>query len=245
MTSEVRPPASAEMRPGPGFRIAPAFERPPRDVVDGLAEFSAADISDFMNRLYAVSSEIRPITDPRLRLVGPAFTVKVFPGDNLMVHKCLDLAEPGDVVLIDASASHSNSVLGDTISIKARHRGIAGFVIDGLVRDVDGIRELGDFPVFARGVSPIGPLHRGPGEINYPIAIGGIVVHPGDIVVAEDGGIVIVPQDAARDILAALCEKRPVLERYLSDVRRGVFSNAWVDHILASQGLAPGGSPLK
>ncbi len=239
MSSKVRPPASAEMRPGPGFRITPSFEHPPRSLVDGFAEFSSADVSDLMNRLYAVSSEIRPVTDPRLRLVGPALTVKVFPGDNLMVHKCLDLAEPGDVVLIDASASHSNAVLGDTISVKARHRGIAGFIIDGLVRDVDGIRELADFPVFARGVSPIGPLHRGPGEINYPVSIGGIVAHAGDIVIAEHGGIVIVPQDAAEQILDALREKRPALERYLADVRQGVFSNAWVDDILANQGLLP------
>jgi regulator of RNase E activity RraA len=102
-------------------------------------------------------SDIHPVTDPHLQILGPALTVKVFPGDNLMVHKALDVAEPGDVVVVDASSSSLTAVLGDLVSTKARHRGIAGFVVDGLIRDLPGIRALGDFPVFARGVTPIGP----------------------------------------------------------------------------------------
>lgn len=237
MTTGDKPPASAELRPGPGFRIIEDFPRPAAHLVEGLAEFAVADVSDLMNRLYAVSSEIRPFSDPRLRLIGPAFTVKVFPGDNLMVHKSLDLAKPGDVLVVDASASTNNAVLGDTIAIKSRHRGIAGFVIDGLVRDIEGIRAIEDFPVFARGVSPIGPLHRGPGEINYPVAIGGIVVHPGDLVLAEDGGIVVVPYHSIEEILVALRVKRPSMQRYLGEVAAGRFSNAWVDEVLSANGL--------
>ncbi|MDA0629289.1 RraA family protein, partial [Acinetobacter baumannii] len=122
-----------------------------------------------------------------------ACTVRVFPGDNLMVHKSLDIAQPGDIVVVTAGGSNMNAILGDMICTKAKHRHIAGFIVDGLIRDLPDILPL-DFPVWARGTTPIGPLHRGPGEVNYPIACGGVVVNPGDLVVADDAGIVAIPQ---------------------------------------------------
>jgi RraA family protein len=178
-----------------------------------------------------VDPAVTLLTDPRHRLSGPACTVKVFPGDNLMVHKALDIARPGDVVVVDAGGSTMNAVLGDLISTKARHRGIAGFVVDGLVRDLPEIQSL-DFPVFARGTTPIGPLHRGPGEINFPICCGGVVVNPGDLVVADAAGIVIVPQGIAVELLHRLQSHHASNATYLESVRRGDFSNAWVDRIL-------------
>ena len=171
-------PMSAEMHPGPGFRIRDEIVRPDVQTVAGFAEFETPAASDLMNRLYTMRPEIRPLTDPSLPILGPACTVKVYPGDNLMVHKSLDVAEPGDVIVVDAGGSTMNAVLGDLVSSKARHRGVAGFVVDGLIRDLPAIREFGDFPVYARGVTPIGPLHRGPGEINHPICCGGIVSTP-------------------------------------------------------------------
>ena len=183
---------------GPGFRVRHQIERPDAEVLAGFGAFDTPDISDLMNRLYTMSSEIHCVTTEHGRILGPACTVKVFPGDNLMVHKSLDIARPGDVVVVDASASTSFAVLGDLVSTKARHRGIAGFVVDGLVRDLPDIQALGDLPVFARGVSPIGPLHRGPGEVNFPVSAGGIVVHPGDIVVGDRNGVVVVPRGTAR-----------------------------------------------
>jgi regulator of RNase E activity RraA len=128
------------------------------------------------------------------------------------------------------------AVLGDTICMKARHRGIAGFVVDGLVRDVAAIQRLGDFPVFARGVTPIGPLQRGPGEIDYPVSVGGIVVTPGDVIVADLSGVVVVPSGVAPDLLAKLVERAPAEAAYLADVAGGRFSNAWVDKVLADAG---------
>src|SRR5665811_747715 len=182
MPGSVGKPKTAELHPGPGFRIRNDIERPDPALVSALGGFDTPAISDLMNRLYTMTPEISNLTDPQLRLAGPACTVKVYPGDNLMVHKSLDIASPGDVVVIDTSSSSLTAVLGDLVCTKARHRGIAGFVVDGLVRDLPGIRALGDLPVFARGVTPVGPLHRGPGEINHPISTGGIVVHPGDVV---------------------------------------------------------------
>jgi len=215
-------------------------ERPEPDAIAGFSAFETPAISDQMNRLYTMAPAIRNVAGEHMRLVGPACTVKVYPGDNLMVHKALDVAQPGDVIAIDTSASTMTAVLGDLVSTKARHRGVAGFVVDGLIRDLPGIRALGDFPVFARGVTPIGPLHRGPGEINYPVSVGGIVVHPGDLIVGDLNGVVVVPRDIVGSILGRLTEQAARESSYTAAVARGEFSNEWVDALLAQHGLAPG-----
>jgi RraA family protein len=233
-------PKSAEMHPGPGFRLRWDVERVAPDVVEGFRDFETPDVSDLMNRLYTMTSAIRPVTDDALRILGPACTVKVFPGDNLMVHKSLDIAQPGDVVVVDAAGSHTAAVLGDLVSTKARHRGIAGFVVDGLVRDIPAIRRLGDFPVFARGVTPIGPLHRGPGEINYPVSVGGVVVNPGDLVVGDLNGVVVVPRESTAELLERLRQRAAKEAEYVAAVARGEFSNAWVDALLAEGGVSAG-----
>ena len=230
-------PKSAEMHPGPGFRIRYEIERTPPDVVEQLGGFDTPAISDLMNRLYTVHDHISVLTDPDLPLIGTACTVKCYPGDNLMVHKSLDVAQPGDVLVVDTSASGTTAVLGDLVSTKARHRGIRGVVVDGLIRDLPAIRALGDFPVFARGVTPIGPLHRGPGEINHPVSIGGIVVNPGDVVVGDLNGVVIVPRDIAEELVERLVSRRQAEADYNASVARGDFSNAWVDDILIGSGV--------
>jgi len=230
-------PKSAEMHVGPGFRLQREFDRPDPATVAGFGEFDTPAISDLMNRLYTMSYFIRNLTAPNLRLLGPACTAKVFPGDNLMVHKSLDIAKPGDVIVVDASSSTMTAVLGDLVSTKARHRGIAGFVVDGLVRDLPAILELGDFPVFARGITPLGPLHRGPGEVNYPISAGGIVVNPGDIIVGDLNGVVVVPREIAVDLLQRLQSRAPAERAYAESVARGEFSNEWVDKALEQSGL--------
>jgi RraA family protein len=226
-------PRSAHLQPGPGFRVRMNFPRPAPELLREFAPFATPDISDMLNRLYAVSPGIRCLTSERHRICGPACTVKVFPGDNLMVHKALDVLEPGDVVVVDAGGSSQNAVLGDLISMKARHRGAAGFVVDGFVRDLPNIQEL-DFPVFARGTTPIGPLHRGPGEINCPICCGGVVVNAGDVIVGDAMGVVVVPQAIAAELLERLRAHEEANAAYLESVRRGVFSNEWVDNILTS-----------
>jgi regulator of RNase E activity RraA len=225
-------PKSAEINPGPGFRIRLSFERPDEDLVEQFAAFDSPDVSDQLNRLYALTSSIRCLTGAHHKIVGPACTVKVYPGDNLMVHKSLDLARPGDVIVVDAGQSRMNAALGSLISMKARHRKIAGFIVDGCIRDLPEILPL-DFPVFARGTTPVGPLHRGPGEVNYPICCGGVVVSAGDIVIADGFGVVIVPRSGAAEVLERLKAHQAKNEEYLAGVRRGVFSNRWVDDVLA------------
>lgn len=235
--AKVGKPKSASMTPGPGMRIRRHKGRVDPHIVQGLSVFDTPAVSDLMNRLYTMEPRIRNVTADHLRLTGPACTVKLFPGDNLMVHKALDIAQPGDVVVVDAHRSELTAVLGDLISTKARHRGIAGFVVDGLVRDVEAIRALGDFPVFARGITPIGPLHRGPGEINYPVSAGGIVVSAGDVVVADLNGVVVIPAEIAGELLQRLRDQAAAEAHYTEEVARGEFSNAWVDAVLAENGV--------
>jgi RraA family protein len=225
--SKTARPKSAEMTPGPGFRIRQLIDRPPVDLIRMFREFETPDISDILNRMYTLSPEIRNLVNSE-PLVGPACTVKVFPGDNLMIHKALDVAKPGDVVVVDTSGSQRNAVLGDLVTNKAKHRGIAGFIVDGLVRDLPGLVEAG-LPVYARGVTPFGPLHRGPGELNYSICCGGIVVNPGDIIVADMSGVAVVRREFAHDTLSLLRTHKARMAQYIRDVKAGRFSNDWVD----------------
>lgn len=229
---QVGKPTTAEMHPGPGLQIRRRFPRPAADSIAALGAFATPQISDLMNRLYTMASEVHGLTAPQLRMVGPAITVKTYPGDNLMVHKALDMAEPGDVIVVDTGGALRTAVMGDLVATKARHRGVAGFVVDGLIRDLPGILELGDFPVYARGVTPIGPLHRGPGEINQPICAGGIVVNPGDVIVADLNGVVVVPGGFLRELLLRLTSRAEAEADYVAAVERGEFSNDWVDATL-------------
>ena len=207
-----------------------------QDQIEKFQEYEVPDISDTLNRLYALDSAIVPLAGGGKKISGNVCTVRVYPGDNLMVHKVLDIVQPGDVVVIDGHGSQTvNAVLGDIICTKAKFRGIQGFIVDGLIRDQPGIAEIG-IPVFARGTTPVGPLHRGPGEINYPISCGGIVINPGDVIVADECGVVTIPRENVDEILARLETHKAKQGPYLEGVSRGEVSNAWVDDLLAAQG---------
>jgi len=222
------------MNGGPGFRVKQAFQRPEKNLIAGIGKFATADISDALNRMFAMDAGLKNLTGGKT-LCGPAVTVKVFPGDNLMLHKALDLVQEGDVLVVDTSGSTRNAVMGDMIANKARHRGVAGCVIDGLLRDLDGVHET-KLPVFARGVTAFGPLHRGPGEVNFAVSCGGIVVEPGDIIVGDDDGVVVVRKAFADTTLAVLTAQADKSAAYIADVKRGVFSNDWVDQALKDGG---------
>jgi len=227
-------PKSAELSPGLGFQIRTEIERPDKQIIDQYHSFESTDVSDLLNRMYTMHHGISNLTNEK-PLVGPAITVKVFPGDNLMLHKALDVAQPGDVVVVDTSGSDRNAVFGDLIANKALHRGISGFVIDGLIRDLEGVIETG-LPVYARGITAFGPLHRGPGELNYSISCGGIVVNPGDIIVADRSGVVVVSRTVAESAALRLKTHQARMWKYVNNVKRGVFSNDWVDRQLELDG---------
>ena len=227
-------PISAEMPPGAGFRVLSEFIRISPEVIARLSIFESPDISDALNRMFVFDPSIHNLINDK-PLFGPALTVKVFPGDNLMVHKALDVAQPGDVIVVDTGGSPRNAIIGDLIANKAKSRGVAGFIIDGLIRDLPGIKETG-LPVFASGVTSFGPLQRGPGELGYPISCGGIVVNPGDAICADTSGIVVVRKEIAEYTIEYLVKHKAAQADYLSNVRKGVFSNEWVDRQLLKDG---------
>ena len=214
-------------------RILQIPARPGARLVAEFAQTSTAHLSDSMERLYAATG-LRPMHRDGT-LAGPAFTVKTAPGDNLLVHKALDMAQAGDVVVVDAGGFCEQAVIGEIMAGWAARRGIAGLVIWGAIRDSAEIR-AGSFPVFACGVTHRGPYKDGPGEINVPIALAGMPVHPGDIVVGDADGVVAVPLASAEAILASARRIREKETRVLQDIERGALNRAWVDEALRRNG---------
>lgn len=180
-------------------RIGSRWSRPSQDLVEALGKFPVAHIGDAMDRLGMVDAGINPVWDGAA-FAGPALTVLGPPGDNLAVIESLDHIEPGDVVVVNGFGHTHRALVGEQLSQRFANAGAVGAVIDGCIRDRAVITAL-QFPVFARGATPAGPFKNGPGVIGEPVAIGGVVVCAGDIVVADSDGIVIVPQARAEEIL--------------------------------------------
>ena len=219
-----------------GFRIHP---RPARmadaDLVKRFSALPVANVSDCMSRMTAGGSRLRPMHAGGV-LAGPAFTVKTRPGDNLMMHRALDLAEPGDVIVVDAGGDLSNSIAGELMIAHAEQRGLAGVVIDGAIRDAAGIR-AGRFPVFAAGVTHRGPYKDGPGEINVPIAIAGMVINPGDLILGDDDGLLCVPLSEAETIYKAAKAKNDAEDLQMQAIKEGRSDRSWVEAELKRRGV--------
>jgi RraA family protein len=215
-------------------RILQVPARAAAQLVAEFAQTSTAHLSDSMERLYSAGPDLRAMHRGGA-LAGPAFTVKTAPGDNLLVHKALDMAQPGDVIVVDAGGYREQAVIGEIMAGWAARRGIAGLVIWGAIRDSAEIRD-GAFPVFACGVTHRGPYKDGPGEINVPIALGGMPVHPGDVVVGDADGVVAVPLAHAEAVLASARRIREKEAGGLRDIERGTLDRAWVDEALRRNG---------
>jgi regulator of RNase E activity RraA len=183
-----------------GFRILERRRKVDTETAARFKELPVANVSDAMFRMTAGGPRLRPMHGGGT-MSGPAFTVKTRPGDNLMIHKALLLAEPGDVIVVDGGGDLTNSLIGEMMISYAAKRGIAGMVIWGSVRDSGWIRSQ-NWPVFAAGVSHRGPYKDGPGEINVPIAIDGMVIEPGDLVIGDDDGLLCVPFDQTASVYA-------------------------------------------
>lgn len=181
-----------------GNRIRTNFERPSKELVESFRGIPVANLDDCMNRMSSLDAGISPVNHSPL--LGTAFTVRCPAGDNLMFHKALDLAQPGDILVIAAGGSMSRALCGEIMSNYAKKRGIVGFIIDGCIRDIDELSQFTDFPVYARGVVPNGPYKNGPGEIGYPVACGGQVIKPGDILLGDGDSVLVIPQEDAEGL---------------------------------------------
>lgn len=217
-----------------GFRILSRTRKVDAEVVRQFRDLPVANVSDVMSRMAAGGARLRPLHAGG-KLAGPALTVKTRPGDNLMVHKALLLAEPGDVIVVDAGGELTHAIIGDLMLTQAEKSGLAGVVINGAVRDLATIR-AGRFPVYAAGVTHRGPYKDGPGEINVPIAIDGMVVMPGDLIIGDEDGLLCVPYDATAAIHAAAKAKQEAEAKTMAEIKDGRLSKPWVDETLRRLG---------
>lgn len=217
-----------------GNRILDMAHRPPRETVEKFREVATAHAGDNMARLYGTSA-LRSYNATG-RICGTAFTVKVRPTDNLLVHKAIAIAEPGDLIVVDGSGVTSHALVGELLMLQAKMRDIGGFVIDAAIRDLDAFGQDA-FGCFARGVSHRGPFKDGPGEIGVPVSIGGMVVTHGDILIGDVDGLVAIPTDAAEDVLARVSRTQKAEQDYKAAYASGEYDRSWIDETLRSKGF--------
>ena len=217
-----------------GFRILERKKKVALNIAKEFLTLPVANVSDSMWRLTAGGSRLRPMHKSG-QMAGPALTVKSRPGDNLMLHKAIDMAEPGDIIVCDAGGDLTNSLMGELMLAHAMKRGVGGFVLDGAVRDVEAFLDV-NLPVFAAGVSHRGPYKDGPGEINVSVAIDGMVIEPGDLVIGDRDGVLSIPLDDVDSILKKTNEKQAAEAVDMAKIEAGDWDRSWVDKTLKDRG---------
>ncbi|AZF26205.1 MULTISPECIES: RraA family protein [unclassified Pseudomonas] len=217
-----------------GFRVLERARKVDAEWVARYREVPVANVSDSMNRMTAGGAKLRPMHRAGV-LAGPALTVKARPGDNLMLHYALDIAEPGDVVVVDAGGDLSNALIGEMMVAYAIKRGVAGIVINGAIRD-SAVIGADDFPLFAAGISHRGPYKDGPGEINVPIAIDGMVIEPGDLIIGDDDGLLCVPFDQVGEVYEWAAAKHAAESKQMEQIAIGTNDRTWVLESLKKKG---------
>ncbi|PBQ07241.1 methyltransferase [Pseudomonas congelans] len=217
-----------------GFRVLEAARKVSAEWVSRYRDVPVANVSDSMNRMTAGGARLRPMHREGV-LAGPALTVKARPGDNLMLHYAIDIAEPGDVIVVDAGGDLSNALIGEMMVAYAVKRGVAGIVINGAIRDAGSIAS-GTFPMFAAGISHRGPYKDGPGEINVAIAIDGMVIEPGDLVLGDEDGLLCVPYEHVADVYDRASAKHHAEQKQLEQIARGENDRSWVLESLKKKG---------
>ena len=220
-----------------GLQILQRKRQVAQNHIDAFLPIPVANVSDCMARMTAGGPRLRPMHKGG-KMAGPALTVKSRPGDNLMIHKALDMAQPGDIIVVDAGGDLTNSLFGELMVSYAVTRRIGGIVLNGAVRDIDVIA-AGTFPLYAAGVTHRGPYKDGPGEINVPIAIDGMVIAPGDLILGDGDGFLCVPYDDVEAVLAASREKVALEEKTLANIKAGTHDTSWVDARLKAIGCDP------
>ncbi|MCJ8139871.1 RraA family protein [Falsirhodobacter halotolerans] len=220
-----------------GFQVKRRHRRIAPATVEAFRALPVANVSDCMARMFAGGPTLRPIHDVTGVVAGPALTVRARPGDNLMLHHALDICEPGDFIVVDAGGDLTTAIMGEIMAAIALKRGVAGIAILGAIRDADEIRSMG-LPLYASGVTHRGPYKNGPGEINTPIALGGNVIEPGDLVLADGDGLLSVPFDSADRILTAAKAKYAAEQEEIAAIAAGTNDRSWVMAALRDGGCA-------
>ena len=211
------------------------IDRVPAALVEAARKFQASILADVGGRRGTLGGRIQPLAKS-MKVAGPAFTVEVRPGDNLMIHAALALAKPGDVIVVDGKGDLSCALTGALMAAHAQKAGIAGFVIDAAVRDTEDCAK-GSFPIFAAGANPNGPLKNSGGRINWPVSLAGTTVNPGDLIVGDADGVVVVPRDTAAEILEGAQAKVESENQRMAAIGRGELAQAWVGETLKALGV--------
>lgn len=217
-----------------GFRVFTDIKRPRKELVEQFRNLPVANIDDNMGRIACIDTSIKPFN--KAKLLGCAFTVKAPQGDNLMFHKALDLAQEGDIIVVAGMGNTERSLCGEIMMQYAKLKKLGGFLIDGVIRDAESASQL-DFPVYARGVNPNGPYKNGPGEINVPVAVGGQVVFPGDIIVGDEDGVIIIRPEDAPELVEKVRKFNKNEEIILANLDKGIgMDRVWIDKLLNEKG---------
>jgi regulator of RNase E activity RraA len=218
----------------PGFRVLPAPPRLSADLLAGYRGLASSSVADAMGRFGFMDPGMRPRSGRAL--CGLAVTVQCRPADNLMVHKALQVATMGDVVVVSTCGNTTSAVFGELMCHTAAAAKLGGIVVDGAIRDVEGITRLG-MPAFSRSVCPGSCDKDGPGEINVPISCGGTVVCPGDIVVGDADGIAVVPRERAAAILELVGQLMDREKKRIAEIAAGQLFKAEIDDSLRKKGV--------
>ena len=211
------------------------FERVSADQVARARAYQAAILCDVAGRRGALNARVQPLV-PAMKLAGPAFPVEVRGGDNLLFHVALALAKPGDIIIVDGKGYESSALFGELMVTQAQAAGLGGFVVDGAARDVDTLNH-GTFPVFAAGRNPAGPTKGLDGRIGQVISIGDVAVAPGDLVVGDADGVVVIPRRDVDSVLAAAEKKLKAEAQRIQEIEDGILVSPWLDEALRAAGV--------
>jgi regulator of RNase E activity RraA len=204
--------------------------------IEALRGLPTSVIGDVMGGRLVGTTALRPINRSLVSTCGNAFTVRVRSGDNLLIHKALDMLEAGDVLVVDGEGDTTRALVGEIMMTSARVRGAVAFVMDGAIRDADAF-ETYQFPCWSRGISLRGPYKDGPGSINVSVTIGGMVVNPGDVIVGDGDGIIAVPSALAVQVGALAHAKVAHEKETIKSILDGTYSSAWVDAALKQKDI--------
>ena len=222
--------------------IIRTIERVGADVVSKAATYQAAILADVAGRRGTMHGRVAPVHHG-MTVAGPAFTVEVRPGDNLMIHAAIALARPGDVIVVDGKGDLTAALMGTLMLSACKKLGIAGVIIDGAIRDRVELLDLG-FPVFSAGFNPAGPTKYVPGRINHPISAGGATVNAGDLVVGDADGVVVIERLKAPAMLALADKKVADEAARLDAIARGDTASKWLPAALRAAGVLQEGETL-
>ena len=219
-----------------GYRINPRNADIPSGIIEAFRELPVAAIGDSMSRNVGTIGLRQYHRRLETTICGPAVTVRVRPGDNLMIHKALMMVMPGDVLVIDGGGDVTQALVGGLMRTTCVARGIAGLVIDGAIRDIVEWAEDG-MPVFARGHTHRGPTKDGPGEVNVPISCAGMVVQPGDLIVGDADGVIAIPAAQVEEVLERTRAHLVRESKIRDDNRKGTADPERFDAVLRAKGL--------